>query len=494
MSCELNRPCPSGYSRKQLEEIAEKCGMSQDEILTKNMRELCMDISKKEVFPNVEDIPCKMTERLCKSNKYSTDDIINVAKKCGLYPNIESTTEEEPTWWHDRKSIRSQLCQAIHNKHSGENCGRYKKYELDKLAILSNINNIDPVTGKHKSSKKLCDEIQNYVSELNIFENDGDALNESASGDSSQASLTRGDNSYFEEDSSEYSSSDEPEIIFLDPNNNLKFESDNYNEKDTSSTSMQVSSGLSTVYLEDNKAKQVFDKVESFNIVKRFLDEVKDYNSITVNFSCAEYQSSHAYKDREKTVCDITIPQFNFTDHFLQDMSVDEDNMTIVWNRIKTLNNIENIEEFITKNLIKLLWDIGKALTFIHKLDIVHKDVSIDNIGYYNNKFILYDYDSSNIEIDDNNLVIEDYKSFIRSICFRLDMNYRETCKLQKLISSISTDSNFLKTVIKINILSKTKNIIENLNNIDDELIFLKYTEQDMKDSIIELNNMKIII
>jgi hypothetical protein len=478
MSCELNRPCPSGYNRKQLEEIAEKCGMSQDEILTKNMRELCMDISKKEVFPKIEDIPCKMTERLCKSKKYSTDDIIKVAKKCGLYPNIESTTEEEPTWWHDRKSVRSQLCQAIHNKHSGENCGRYKKYELDKLAILSNINNIDPVTGKHKSSKKLCDEIQNYVSELNIFEDDGDALNESDSLD----------NSYFQEDSSEYSSSDEPEIIFLDPNNNLKFESDNYNEKDTSSTIMKVSSGLSTVYLKDNKAKQVFDKVESFNIVKRFLDEIKDYNSITINFSCAEY------KGREKTVCDITIPQFNFTDHFLQDMSVDEDNMTIVWNRIKTLNNIENIEEFITKNLIKLLWDIGKALTFIHKLDIAHKDVSIDNIGYYNNKFILYDYDSSNIEINDNDLVIEDYKSFIQSICFRLDMNYRETCKLQKLISSITTDSNFLKTVIKINILSKTKNIIENLNNIEDELIFLKYTEQDMKDSIIELNNMKIII
>ena len=64
MSCELNRPCPSGYSRKQLEEIAENCGMSQDEILTKNMRELCMDISKKEVFPKVEDIPCKITERL----------------------------------------------------------------------------------------------------------------------------------------------------------------------------------------------------------------------------------------------------------------------------------------------------------------------------------------------------------------------------------------------------------------------------------------------
>lgn len=484
MSCELNRPCPSGYNRKQLEEIAEKCGMSQDEILTKNMRELCMDISKKEVFPKIEDIPCKMTERLCKSKKYSTDDIIKVAKKCGLYPNIESTTEEEPTWWHDRKSVRSQLCQAIHNKHSGENCGRYKKYELDKLAILSNINNIDPVTGKHKSSKKLCDEIQNYVSELNIFEDDGDALNESDSLD----------NSYFQEDSSEYSSSDEPEIIFLDPNNNLKFESDNYNEKDTSSTIMEVSSGLSTVYLKDNTAKQVFDKVESFNIVKRFLDEIKDYNSITINFSCAKYQSSREYKDREKTVRDITIPQFNFTDHFLQDMSVDEDNMTIVWNRIKTLNNIENIQEFITKNLIKLLWDIGKALTFIHKLDIAHKDVSIDNIGYYNNKFILYDYDSSNIEINDNDLVIEDYKSFIQSICFRLDMNYRETCKLQKLISSITTDSNFLKTVIKINILSKTKNIIENLNNIEDELIFLKYTEQDMKDSIIELNNMKIII
>lgn len=484
MSCELNRPCPSGYNRKQLEEIAEKCGMSQDEILTKNMRELCMDISKKEVFPKIEDIPCKMTERLCKSKKYSTDDIIKVAKKCGLYPNIESTTEEEPTWWHDRKSVRSQLCQAIHNKHSGENCGRYKKYELDKLAILSNINNIDPVTGKHKSSKKLCDEIQNYVSELNIFEDDGDALNESDSLD----------NSYFQEDSSEYSSSDEPEIIFLDPNNNLKFESDNYNEKDTSSTIMKVSSGLSTVYLKDNTAKQVFDKVESFNIVKRFLDEIKDYNSITINFSCAEYQSSREYKDREKTVRDITIPQFNFTDHFLQDMSVDEDNMTIVWNRIKTLNNIENIQEFITKNLIKLLWDIGKALNFIHKLDIAHKDVSIDNIGYYNNKFILYDYDSSNIEINDNDLVIEDYKSFIQSICFRLDMNYRETCKLQKLISSITTDSNFLKTVIKINILSKTKNIIENLNNIEDELIFLKYTEQDMKDSIIELNNMKIII
>jgi hypothetical protein len=61
--------------------------------------------------------------------------------------------------------------------------------------------------------------------------------------------------------------------------------------------------------------------------------------------------------------------------------------------------------------------DITIALNGLHSIGYVHGDSTVDNIGYYNGKYILYDFDMSsetkNIEMQD-----QDFKKLYQSIEF----------------------------------------------------------------------------
>jgi hypothetical protein len=73
------------------------------------------------------------------------------------------------------------------------------------------------------------------------------------------------------------------------------------------------------------------------------------------------------------------------------------DDHIVVWGRISTLNSMPMEERgvFVSLNLPKLLWDIGKALYGLHSHNIVHNDCVIDNIGIHNGNFTLFDFDGS---------------------------------------------------------------------------------------------------
>ena len=106
---------------------------------------------------------------------------------------------------------------------------------------------------------------------------------------------------------------------------------------------------------------------------------------------------------------------------------IDESNI-IIWGKIIPLNSLSKIEieTTIVKNIVKFLWDIGRALYGLHKNGIVHCDARVDNIGLKNRNFVLFDFDASKKVdmIDDytsSQLMYKDYNDFITSIKFNLE-------------------------------------------------------------------------
>ena len=69
----------------------------------------------------------------------------------------------------------------------------------------------------------------------------------------------------------------------------------------------------------------------------------------------------------------------------------------IVWRRVVPLNRLSYglSTEFLEKNFLKIWYDISKALLALRKNNIFHNDTVLDNIGIYNNNFILFDFDGS---------------------------------------------------------------------------------------------------
>ena len=138
-------------------------------------------------------------------------------------------------------------------------------------------------------------------------------------------------------------------------------------------------------------------------------------------------------------------------------------NNIIVWEKHLCLNSFskEEISLIIEKNLIKILWDIGKALYGLHTYNIKHGDARIDNIGIKNNKFILFDFDGTTDDYDkqlSNNFDIyyKDIYDFKRSIQFNIgDNKYK---KIKSLIPETNNSSDFINTLFK------TYTNIENIN------------------------------
>ena len=71
------------------------------------------------------------------------------------------------------------------------------------------------------------------------------------------------------------------------------------------------------------------------------------------------------------------------------------ENKLIVWKKIKPLNSISNLSNFIEKNYLKIIWDLAHALDGLHSIRITHGDSSLDNVGIFDGKFVYYDFDMS---------------------------------------------------------------------------------------------------
>ena len=69
------------------------------------------------------------------------------------------------------------------------------------------------------------------------------------------------------------------------------------------------------------------------------------------------------------------------------------------------------------KKIMKLFLEIGVALETLHYNKIVHGDCRLDNIGYRNNTFVLFDFNASKIEGED---FYYDINTLYKSVIFHL--------------------------------------------------------------------------
>lgn len=138
----------------------------------------------------------------------------------------------------------------------------------------------------------------------------------------------------------------------------------------------------------------------------------------------------------------------------------------IVWKKHVCLNSFdkEELKDIISNNIIKLIWDIGLCLYMLHNNGVNHGDARIDNIGITNNKFILFDYDGSEITSD----IYKNYKDlsdFINSIKFNCDNKWNIVKKYIPLESSSLYD--FLDDILYTEHKRSGKSYIETFHTLN---------------------------
>ena len=140
----------------------------------------------------------------------------------------------------------------------------------------------------------------------------------------------------------------------------------------------------------------------------------------TIVSSCDSKIKYTIYVDNKTYFCN----EYDLFDFIPRIKNYIEPSNLIIWEKILPLNALDNsrMKELIEKNIIKLLWDIAKALHGLHINNIYHGDARIDNIGIKNENFILFDFDGSKkVDSLDTQIMSKDYRDFVRSIKFNLN-------------------------------------------------------------------------
>jgi len=199
--------------------------------------------------------------------------------------------------------------------------------------------------------------------------------------------------------------------------------------------SVTSSSGSSIVFIGENTAVQYFksphltQKIEK-NYKKIMLNSpmFKEINYIPPYISrrIKEKMISEGKELPVPEKCLYIIPVSNY---IVPIISVYKH--VIIWKKIRTLNTMNNLANFIIRNIEKLMWDIMSSLTVIHDAGVIHGDATIDNIGIYNGNFVLFDFDSSKTEGENT-----DIRTFERSLNFNTNNNYNY--RVNTVVSMIS--------------------------------------------------------
>ena len=168
------------------------------------------------------------------------------------------------------------------------------------------------------------------------------------------------------------------------------------------------SSGNSQVIIRGNQAIQTFNYFSEYKQVKQLAQEIE--NSKYVHL----WIDTHSYTYILKLF-------------FVEYEQFDDSSQSITWCKVETLNSLDTKERIalVSRNLEKLVWDILRAVIGLDLYGFSHGDVSIDNIGMFNGRFVLYDYNMSRI----TNLSFRsrDLYNFGKSIRFHLGDHITDT-------------------------------------------------------------------
>jgi hypothetical protein len=160
----------------------------------------------------------------------------------------------------------------------------------------------------------------------------------------------------------------------------------------TSSSGSSVVIVADTVVFQYYKSRDVKKKI--CDIYKRIIDNnLFEYDGIEYNLT------------------DYIVPVNTMLCNINNDIIIDH---VIIWTKIQPVNLIKE-----RVNIFKMKRDIDIALNGLQQKRIAHGDTRIDNIGFYNGKYILFDFDMSKIvKTDDYELLRNDFIIFLTSLKF----------------------------------------------------------------------------
>jgi len=155
---------------------------------------------------------------------------------------------------------------------------------------------------------------------------------------------------------------------------------------------VKESSGSSKVYIsDDNKdlVLQKFNKPEVSSRIAEIMVKLLQINEINIPLKIQK-----GYGPRKQVLLDsfISYKPFKYIVPF--EFYVPKENI-IAWKKILTLNSMKLPKKFYENNILKIWYDISKALLTLKSINIVHNDCVLDNIGIYQGNFVLFDFDGS---------------------------------------------------------------------------------------------------
>lgn len=112
---------------------------------------------------------------------------------------------------------------------------------------------------------------------------------------------------------------------------------------------------------------------------------------------------------------------YDLRDYLVSSVDFWPEYQTIVWEKIIPIRQLPR--NYVIDHIDQLIWDVGLALMGLHEIGYVHSDSRLDNIGYKNGKFILFDYNLSVLCRDIKNR-IKDFRQLGISIVDQYGSNY----------------------------------------------------------------------
>jgi hypothetical protein len=150
----------------------------------------------------------------------------------------------------------------------------------------------------------------------------------------------------------------------------------------------------------------VMNTFKAFSNIKYKVAIAKDYNG-------EKWSRKNKIEYSIDTVLDYDI--FDYVVKFNKNYNILK---IIEWEKITPITDYKKYDEFISKNILKICWDISKALHGIHSRGYIHGNPLIENIGVNKNgNFVLFDFDKMIV----SNEIKKDYDKFTESFAEIID-------------------------------------------------------------------------
>lgn len=223
-------------------------------------------------------------------------------------------------------------------------------------------------------------------------------------------------------------------------------------------------------YKSSNGSSFVFISNEN-NIAVQYFKNQKIPDKIKIIFEIINKTENFFLNKKFYFKNESFILNFKLKNHLSNFIDYKKQDNIIIWEKHKCLNSYtkDMLVKILSNNITKIIWDISKGLFGLHSLFILHGDPTIDNIGIRNGKFILFDFDSSKIDVDHVSFKKDNWE-FLKSLKFNVG---------EKIWNNILENYPFISDSDSI---------------IDDMLIYMcKDTKKNIDILIQDLNNLSII-